>query len=419
MRIENLRAEKTETRARVAADVVWEDNDRPKREIFFETESRFADSLSCNPHAFLVACIVPAFRHQETRIRIDAEVCPELLEGLEKAMMWIRSWYGADRKLVAIESRINSGSDASKPGRAGVFLSGGIDSLAALRANRLRYPPEHPGWFKDAFLVHGFDIGAHEEGEDELSSFELARDSLLDVVADTDIELIIVFTNIRYLDKDVRFWMHEFHGAALSAVAHTFANRIDRVSIAASLKLPNQRPWGSHPCLDTNYSSHDLRICHVGNEFSRLDKIKLLADWELAFQNMRVCTANREGMLNCGRCEKCLRTMTELVSLGLLEKTKAFPTTEISEQLLGNLRVGREINPLWLVLIGPLREIGRSDLVRAIERMLRENQRNLARRLEKDWRGRLRRFDRKYLAGTMVKVNRFVRGGGGIAKKSL
>ena len=87
MRIETLRTERNEKRARIAADVVWEDCDRPPREIFFETESRFAEGLSCNPHAFLVGCIMPAMHHQEARVAIDAEVCPELLEGLTKAMM--------------------------------------------------------------------------------------------------------------------------------------------------------------------------------------------------------------------------------------------------------------------------------------------------------------------------------------------
>ena len=31
---------------------------RTAREIFFEAERRFAKDLSCNPHAFLVACIM-------------------------------------------------------------------------------------------------------------------------------------------------------------------------------------------------------------------------------------------------------------------------------------------------------------------------------------------------------------------------
>src|SRR4030067_1958090 len=105
MRIENLRSETRQGRARIAATVIWEDCNRPAEEVYFETEEQYADSLSCNPHAFLVGCIVPAMHYGEKRVSIDAEICPALRDGLITAMGWIRHWYYSPaRELVKIEA---------------------------------------------------------------------------------------------------------------------------------------------------------------------------------------------------------------------------------------------------------------------------------------------------------------------------
>ena len=72
VKIENIRSEKKANGAEVAATVTWEDCSRPPQEVYFETDETFADSLSCNPHAFLVGCIIPAMHYGEERIFMDA-----------------------------------------------------------------------------------------------------------------------------------------------------------------------------------------------------------------------------------------------------------------------------------------------------------------------------------------------------------
>ena len=89
MRIENLRLETNQSKARAMATVVWEDCDRPTRDVYFEVDDTFAHDLACNPHAFLVGSIIPAMHHGEGRISIDEEICPELRNGLVTAMGWI------------------------------------------------------------------------------------------------------------------------------------------------------------------------------------------------------------------------------------------------------------------------------------------------------------------------------------------
>jgi hypothetical protein len=78
--------------------VIWEDSERPQREIYFEVNKAFADYLSPNPHTFLVACSVPALHYSEQRIAIDEAIYPELRTELLINMGWLRHWSGSKRR---------------------------------------------------------------------------------------------------------------------------------------------------------------------------------------------------------------------------------------------------------------------------------------------------------------------------------
>ena len=65
MRIENLRLESSSGLVRAAATVKWETCQEPDKDIYIETEESFAESFSCNPHAFVVGCIIPAMHFGE------------------------------------------------------------------------------------------------------------------------------------------------------------------------------------------------------------------------------------------------------------------------------------------------------------------------------------------------------------------
>ncbi|MBN1875876.1 MAG: hypothetical protein JXA33_16760 [Anaerolineae bacterium] len=404
MRIESLRSETKGDCVRIAATVIWEDCDRPQQTVYYETDKIFAQDLTCNPHAFLVGCVIPARRHGEQRVAIDEAVCPELVEGLEIAMRWLDSWQGKPPRPVVIETRKGIRLPALRSREwAGAFLSGGLDSLALLRANRNRYSPEHPRYMRDGLIVHGFDIGGLATHDTESVTFQRAMAAMTPIAEDANLTLIPVHTNIRHLDDDVHFWIYEFHGAALASVAHAFSKRFSLASVAAGWEIPDIQ-GGSHPMLIPNYSSTDLRMRLEGSTLSRLAKARLISDWDVALQNLRVCTHNPTGRLNCGTCEKCIRTMTELVAVGKLSETEAFGAQDVSVELLETIRVTQPyLDAFYHELIQPLADRGRRDLVEVIERKLAEHQRYLAWTDEKDWKGIVKRFDRKWLGGRLFK----------------
>lgn len=397
MRIENLCEKKNGSLARVSANVIWEDRNRPAQEIYIDTPEEFSEGLTSNPHAFLLACIMVAFYCREQRIAIDAEVCPELLEGLETAMSLFRYWYKIDHPRVKIEAKVHSNiSNTLTPVRAGSFFSGGIDALATLRSNRLRYALTHPSSIKDCLVIHGI-------ADTTVRNFEQALKSFSPIEKDAQINLIPVYTNIYDHVRDLEnskytLWRNYLMGSMIAAIGHAFQKRLTTISIASSKDIPQLESWGTHPLLDPHYSSYNLRIRHHGITLSRLDKTKLVAEWDIALQNLRVCDELNlpTGYQNCGRCEKCTRTMLMLASFGALEKTNAFPMKDLrEEQLLAHSRLSSEsIEAEYLSVVPFLQERGRHDLIRAVQRVSRRFR-------EQDLQGLIKRFDRTFLNQSM------------------
>jgi hypothetical protein len=96
-----------------------------------------------------------------------------------------------------------------------------------------------------------------------------------------------------------------------------------------------------------------------------------LAEWPPALRIMQPCHRVQvlpEGQLNCGHCEKCVRTMLGLLALGKLEESEAFADHDVTPEMIGAIPV---LNPvkaeLLRQLIAPLRSAGREALVSALQ----------------------------------------------------
>ena len=401
MRIENLRSERNGGKGRVAATVVWEDSNRPTHELYFETDEEFKKELTLNPHGFLVACTMPAMWHGEQRLFIDEEICPQLRDGLETAMALIKHWwYPEEKKMPRIEAKTRKSILPSKTNRrAGMFFSGGIDSLASFRKNRLLFPLEHPWSIKDGLLVFGLET-------DQIEKFEHVKRRLSDFSKEAGLTLIPVYTNVRYLDDDWMFWQNQFQDSVYSSISHLFSQRFRVVSISSTYNVPHMQPDGSHPLLDINYSSSDLIIRHDGIQLSRLDKIKLVADWDLAFQNIRTCNKSelyQSDSFNCGRCWKCVSAMLAFMALGVLEDTKAFPPQELTGELVESVIEIYKTTVCFYEELPPLLiEKGRPDLAAVIEQKIADYQNRLEKAtFKRVFKAEIKRLDEKYFKGML------------------
>jgi hypothetical protein len=408
MKIEKFIKQTKGDKTRVSATVIWENCDRPDQEVFFETTSDLEDDLVINPNAWLLACTLMAMRYGEARIALDAPISSELKDGLINAMKCLINWHGGARKVISIEAPIEPEVlYPEPPARAGALFSGGVDALAMVRDNHLNFAPNHPRYIQDGILVYGV-----LEGENEYdSSFQNVVNAVETIAKDAGIKLIQVYTNayahFRDLDSDFSFWRFEYHGSFLAAIAHAFAPRFSYASIASTYDLANLEPWGSHPLLDHLYSTTGLQIRHENAALSRLEKTQLVGGWDVALKHLRVCNEKvsyRQGNYNCGNCEKCVRTMTAFLSLGLLDQITTFKEKDVSQAKLVNtcyLSDSYE-ESCYRELIQPLTDLGRHDLVDGITQIIRRYH-------EQDLKGIIKRLDRVLFDGHLLNIGKKIK----------
>ena len=336
MLIDNLACSTTTEGRRLSATVTWEDRDFPSAELVFEfvapaSAKRVAGcdhSEDPCPDAFLTACFPLAAVHGEVRVRIDGSPCPMLVEGLRLAHSWWSIWGGMPGTAPKIETGRHRRAAVDGQRHAIGFFSGGVDSLHMLMRNRQLYRPDEPAYIRDLLFIHGFDIGKRRR-DPENGRYQMALRRLEPVACETGARLIACSTNLRHLPSRPDFWEDRHTGAALAAVGHAAACGAAFAFIGGTYTVANAVPSGSHPVIDSLFSSQYLTVIHDGARFTRLEKVSDLASWPTALSALRVCPASPEaGAANCGRCEKCL--CTHAVSLRVMPRAPSLPWCQFS-----------------------------------------------------------------------------------------
>lgn len=351
----------------VFATVSWEDREYPDQELIFETHSGGLDQAADEPYAdaFLAACFPLAIAHGESRVRIEGQPCPMLVEGLYTAHAWWTSWGGASA-MPAIETSGRVARAGLTGARRGVaFLSGGVDGLHMLMRNRRLYRREDPAYIRDALFIHGFDIGKRARDPED-ARFRTALRHLEPLAAEAGLRLIWCRTNLRHLPSRPDFWYCRHNGAALAAVGHAAICGTAFLFIAASHDIANPVPIGSHPAVDGLFSSQRVTVIHDGARFARFQKVRELASWPAALAALRVCPSNPGDELNCGVCEKCLRTRLELLAAGV-EETAALGPSLTPIQLWNNLGPVGDRAVTYEDLLAPLRARGLAALCEVLD----------------------------------------------------
>jgi hypothetical protein len=197
-------------------------------------------------------------------------------------------------------------------GRQGAVsaYSGGLDASFTVWSHHARQRGAQSTDIRMAAMVQGFDIPLAED-----AAFARATATARRVLAPLGVELVPVRTNFRDV---VRInWEHS-HAGGLAGVLHLFKNGLAKGIIPSS--EPYNRlilPWGSNPITDPLLSGAGYPIVHDGAGFCRTDKAGLLGAWREGCDALRVCWTGEFYDGNCGRCEKCLRTVLNFRVHGL------------------------------------------------------------------------------------------------------
>jgi hypothetical protein len=154
-------------------------------------------------------------------------------------------------------------------------------------------------------------------------------------------EFIFITTNLREFSEKYITW-DAMHGSALVAIGYLFECAIKTIIIPGGNSPNLSIPSGSHPYLEPNFSSEKINFVCDGSNKKRIDKIINIKQSKVALENLRVCWKNAGNQLNCGVCEKCVRTMLGLKIAGAPDHIKTF-SHPLDDGSITSIRISNDI----------------------------------------------------------------------------
>lgn len=233
-------------------------------------------------------------------VRVDAPVDARALENARAMGSLLSRWFGW--RAPRIECGPAAAPRAPAPG-VGLFFSRGLDSMTTLIEQRERITALIGMDWRDPPYA--------TEGTAEIwASTRAAADEL-------GLPLIHVSSNARTFLDPVLAW-ELCHGVLLGAFAQLAAPSIGEALVSGTHPAGEERVYGSHPLLDPLWSSSRVQVVYVPGPGGRSEKAALVARDRFALRRLKVCW-ERDGDGNCGRCAKCLMTLTNFHIAGALE----------------------------------------------------------------------------------------------------
>ncbi|NDC53032.1 MAG: hypothetical protein EBZ74_01785, partial [Planctomycetia bacterium] len=282
---------------RVAADIAG-------RSVWFESDDV---GLEPAPEAFAAGFLVPAM-HAGRLLTVRSGVCDTWAARLPRLVTAFRHlWYPDAPGAHALP--------AGRPGPHGsgtaLCFSGGVDAFHTLLAAGRRIDVL-------AYVV-GYDVKLRERRR----ASAVAR-LLGEVAAETGTRPVVIRTNLRrHPLHRAAPWLRSF-GGALAAAGHLLSPVVARLLISSDGLGCEDPEVGARAATDWLHGSAGVEIEHVAPETTRLEKIRTIAAAPLVQRHLRVCWRNVGDRMNCGRCEKCVRTMLALDLCGQLGRFPGF-----------------------------------------------------------------------------------------------
>lgn len=377
MKIENIHMSTINGWRRLTGTLVWEVAKRKPYDLYFEVPESQADHLQLSSEAFLAASATPAAVAEERRVTIDDTACPIFLDGMLTNLSYFKRWFSDWHD---IDVQINQSADLTEQSNEpiqGMLFSGGIDSQFTLYRWNTELPEFHPARIKLCFIIDYESYRANDldnqrpYSKENFALFNRHCEMLEIAAQSVGANLCPIRTNIKGVNDHGGMWVNIFHGAAMAAVSHAVGRNLAAMRFASG-DIPLMKAYGSHPLTDPNWSSYRLNITHDTMRFSRFEKTRKVAEWPEGLDALRVCISNTSRRLNCGKCEKCLRTMLMLMCQGKLD-CAPFPRSDVSSEDLNGITFHAAYEARqYRALLPELRRIGRHDLHDTIRSKIRQ-----------------------------------------------
>ena len=280
--------------------------DNIRERIWFSVDKKY-ESYLCyeRSDAYVIAILDYAMRNGHD-ISCEAPITEELYYNLDKVLIDAIVGYNKHFYRIKIDAPITN-EDLICAGAVGTGISCGVDSLHAM-ANQTNLK------YKNHNITHLTfnNVGSHGEAERAQILYQqrLARPKKF--AEEYGYNFVASNSNLMDIIKQSHFKTHTF--SSMFAVfclqklysVYYYASggyHYDEFSLCDNPKSSS----GSYEILSLPlFSTKKLRIYSEGAGLSRMDKLKLVVNYSPSYKYLNVCLKEGE---NCGKCEKCIRTL--------------------------------------------------------------------------------------------------------------
>jgi hypothetical protein len=264
--------------------------------------------LDLGPAAMLPAATAIAARIGEDLL-VEGAVCPKQLAGVRNAAALFAGWWGW--RVPTVHAATAELPFVTGHG-TGLLFTRGIDSTAAL-IESMRGPSPR--------VSHLLSVADLEPNHSPAVAAMVLRDTEL-AAASVGLPLITLTTNLRAEAERFINWERAF-GGVLAGSALALGPLLGTLLISSTLSDDHAGPHGSTAELDAMWSTARTAVHTAQQTLTRVDKAALVCTEPDLARRIKVCWAGDQRG-NCGRCTKCLMTMTALAAVGGDDAFQAF-----------------------------------------------------------------------------------------------
>jgi len=293
--------------------------------LWFSFPRRFCDYVTGEVNGF-AAALLPLAMTLDEDLYMEGALSPRLLNGMEEYQRLQCSWHPSPFQPVRLEPEILQPTIAdSGGGGVGCSFSGGVDSAHTL----WRHLPENernPAYrISHCIIINGFDANSDIDSPGSFSRIEPALQPMMGRIGT---QLIVCRTNyMAFIDPRI---LKQSFAAVVTAPALVLGGLLSVFYVPSSYRFDDFFRDGSHPILDHLIATETMETIHDSPHVKRTEKTEAISRWSETYSTLRVCgykTGYHEktnSIQNCGRCEKCIRTIKTLELYGRLEKYQTF-----------------------------------------------------------------------------------------------
>lgn len=194
--------------------------------------------------------------------------------------------------------------------RVAAFFSGGVDSLDLVI--------EHGDIIDDLLFVRGFDVQVHD-----LERNEEVLLPVREAAASVGKPLIVAETDLRDFSDPATDWTWFVYAGLIATTL--MLSRTHKLVLCAASVADQHLPVEAVRNRSGGFGNERTELRIEGRTATRVAKLEKVAAAGVARSSLRVCWQNVAGTINCGLCDKCIRTMVGLAAVGMLDQIDTLP----------------------------------------------------------------------------------------------